>query len=275
MPLKYKTSVIFVKMSRKISDYFREPGTSPQLPASSVSPSRTTDLRTSRKRAASPGKLSSPSRASSSVPKTTISVPTLGGDTPGGSSKVNVGGSSQLKWFNELATHPKLVGARQNLIKKISNRVKVGDLGCEHVTGFVKTTRPTLDKSFQELCKQLCPSLPERFLPYQISLLETGDLVPNGAPPPYPEELRLVTHKRVKSANEGNEKQATWVISHTCHDSMCVFPDHLTWEPSWFNRLRDNCPGGNACIHRPKPCLRAHRVVSDLINWTLGWRDNV
>jgi hypothetical protein len=42
----------------------------------------------------------------------------------------------------------------------------------------------------------------------------------------------------------------------------------LTWEPSWFNRLRDNCPGGAACPHRPHPCLKPHRGMGPVVDWT-------
>lgn len=38
-----------------------------------------------------------------------------------------------------------------------------------------------------------------------------------------------------------------------------------------MNRLRDNCPGGLACPHRPRRCLLPHRPAHELVNWLEHW----
>lgn len=186
------------------------------------------------------------------------------------SASANVGGASKLEWFNILATHPELEGARQNLFAKIKDTERTQD-GCYVVKGFKEDTRPTLDKSFVDTFKRLCLDGPARFSPYHISMLQHQILVPLYDPPPYPAAQRMVKQKRNKSAAENNEKSATWVASHLCHHRLCIEAklgsEHLCWEPNWFNRPRDNCPGGDACNHRPQPCLRSHQA-SEIIDWT-------
>jgi hypothetical protein len=125
-----------------------------------------------------------------------------------------------------------------------------------------------MDKAHLSVFKSICDEAPSRYEPYHISLLSGGVLVPTTDPPPYPADLRKVHQKRSTSAAAGNEKEATWVASHLCHNSSCIKLEHLRWEPSWFNRLRDNCPGGAACMHRPDPCLEAHRPAGEIIDWT-------
>jgi len=181
----------------------------------------------------------------------------------------NVGGASKLEWFNTLAIHPDLEEARKNLFGKIASTTIEGG-GCIIVNGFKDETRPTLDKSFVDLFKRLCPDGPARFSPYHIALLKHKVLIPDYDPPPYPSEHRMVKQKRQKSAAENNEKAATWVASHLCHNRKCINArEHLCWEPSWFNRLRDNCPGGDGCVHRPRPCLRPHRDEAEIIDWSV------
>lgn len=51
----------------------------------------------------------------------------------------------------------------------------------------------------------------------------------------------MVQHKRGKLGSV--EKEVTWVASHLCHNRLCVNTARLIWEPSWFNRLRDNYSG--------------------------------
>ena len=141
--------------------------------------------------------------------------------------------------------------------------------GCLVVEGFKSETRPVMDKKWLADLKKDCPEAPARYMPYHIALLQAQILVPEHDPPAYPEELRLVKHKRSSKAAEGNEKGATWVASHLCHNPLCIDTGHLRWEPSWFNRLRDNCPGGESCVHRPDACLNPHRPSEqELVDWT-------
>jgi hypothetical protein len=178
--------------------------------------------------------------------------------------KVNVGGSSRLIWFNKLLREPRLKDARENLVGKIGN-TREND-GCLEVVDFKDTTRPTLDKRFYNTLHTLAPDAPERFMPYQLALVKSNTPMPDYDPPKYPQALRHVSQKR--NADQEVNKPATWVISHLCHNKLCVNPQHLTWEPSWFNRLRDNCPAGDACTHRPRRCLKPHRTMGPVVDWT-------
>ena len=137
------------------------------------------------------------------------------------------------------------------------------------VQGLKPDTRPVMDKKYFAEFKQACPEAPTRYMPYHIALLQANVHIPTGSPPAYPSELRLVKAKRHKQAGDENIKEATWVASHLCHNQQCVDVNHLRWEPSWFNRLRDNCPGGRECIHRPDACINPHRPSDEgLIDWT-------
>ncbi|KAL8684665.1 MAG: hypothetical protein Q9224_006200, partial [Gallowayella concinna] len=180
--------------------------------------------------------------------------------------KLNLGGSSRLLWVNVLAQDPRLSGCRQNLFQKIGKtRVVAG--GCVHVVDFTENTRPVLDKAFQGAFRAAASDAPERFSPYTIALVRAGKLVPAIIAPSYPPSLRKVLHKRTKSSKV-DEQEATWVASHLCHDRRCINDSHLVWEPSWMNRLRDNCPGGEACVHGPDKCLRPHRPSEEQVDWT-------
>ena len=89
---------------------------------------------------------------------------------------------------------------------------------------------------------------------------------PTMTPPKYPQALRHASQKR--NADQEVNKPATWVISHLCHNKLCVNPISLTWEPSWFNRLRDNWPAGDACTHRLRPCLKPRQTIGPVMDWT-------
>jgi hypothetical protein len=178
--------------------------------------------------------------------------------------QINVGGSSRLEWFNQLATDPSLSSARNNLFSKISHTVVATN--CIVVKGFTEDTRPILDKSHFKLVRSKIPTAPARYSPYHIALIKAAKLVPITEPPAYPRELRQVLTKRIKGTTV--DKAATWVASHLCHNRKCINVEHIVWEPSWFNRLRDNCQGGNECIHRPHPCLQPHRHQDEVIDWT-------
>ena len=139
---------------------------------------------------------------------------------------------------------------------------------CKHVNGFTEATGRVLHKALKPVFKQSCPDMPERFSPYVIAMATAGRLIPAPKPSAYPEELRKVKAKGTKSAPEGHEKDATWVASHLCHNRRCVNAEHLVWEPSWMNRLRDNCTGADACVHRRDKSLAPHGATEEeLIDW--------
>jgi len=172
-----------------------------------------------------------------------------------------------MQWFNVLATDPKVKSAKANLVGKFTKAsTKTTNVDCTEITSF-KSERITMDKQFQQIFSKHCPSAPERYSLYRVALLKASQLVPTFDPPALPAEHRQVKNRRKAGALV--EKKATWVGSHRCHNHNCVNVDHLCWEPSWFNRLRDNCLGGEKCFHRPKPCLNAHRPAEgDLLDWT-------
>src|ERR1700733_6125466 len=63
--------------------------------------------------------------------------------------KVNKGGSSDLSWFNLLATDHNLAGHRANLFDKIAD-AKTLPSGCLIVNGAKEDTRPQMDKRFRD-----------------------------------------------------------------------------------------------------------------------------
>jgi hypothetical protein len=115
------------------------------------------------------------------------------------------------------------------------------------------------------------PGFPQRCSVYTIAMMKAGVRIPERDPPPFPDELRKVL-KRSGHDFSKTPKAATWVCSHLCHNKRCINTAHLRWEPSWFNRLRDNCPGGDECVHRPDRCMQAHRAAGgELLDWTKYW----
>ena len=140
--------------------------------------------------------------------------------------------------------------------------------GCISVKNFKEDTRPVMDKKYNSILVNKLADVDTvtRYSPYAISMMQAQNLLPVYDPPSLPAKFRQVSKRNGKDTG----KEATWVISHLCHNKMCVNAGHLCWEPSWMNRLRDNCPGGDLCVHRPNKCLRAHRPVSneELIDWT-------
>lgn len=176
----------------------------------------------------------------------------------------NVGRGSQLHWYNILCTHPELAATRARLFAKIEHTL-ITPKGCIEVEGFTKDTRPVASKQDEAALQKNCGiDIPTRFSPYVLALAQAQVLRPENKPPAYPDSLRKV---KLKGAKAIEIAKWTWSISYLCYNRLCVNPEHLTWEPSWFNRLRDNCPGGDICIHRPRPCLAAHRQ-NTLIDWT-------
>jgi len=165
-----------------------------------------------------------------------------------------------MAWFRILALASDLEGIRTRLTAKIRKTRTVTTLGCVEVTD--PKTRPVMDKKDLEKFKESASDAPERYEFYHIALLRDQKIMPSYDPPPYPEKFR-------KSSNFKIGQEATWVVSHLCHNRKCCNTEHLVWEPSWMNRLRDNCPGGDECRHGPDKCLRAHRYNDDeIVDWT-------
>jgi hypothetical protein len=111
--------------------------------------------------------------------------------------RVNIGGRSQLQWFNKLATEPIYEGSRRNLQAKIRT-TRTDQNGCVVVVGFTDTTRPVLDKKFLAFVRDRLPDAPSRYSPWHISMMLAGILVPKTEPPRYPTKLRQVLAKRTK-----------------------------------------------------------------------------
>lgn len=172
-----------------------------------------------------------------------------------------------MQWFNKLLREPALQKERDNLVGKIAGRKPVGDLGCLEVPGQGKEFRPQMDKKYRENAKKVLDELPERYAHYHIGMLAGGVAMMDRDAPRVPEKWRKVLTRSGKVM----DKDATWVCSHLCHNPKCSNHEHLRWEPSWMNRLRDNCAGGDACVHRPQ-CLRAHRD-EEIIDWTEALED--
>lgn len=176
----------------------------------------------------------------------------------------NIGGASTLGWFNQLLRNAGLEDARKHLADKIADK-RPKDNGCMEVAGFTEGTRPVADKRFGDKMRAEIKDIPARFSPYTIAMLEAGNAIPDFAPPSLPDEFRQVKHRGGVALGD---KAATWVLSHLCHNKRCVNPEHLRWEPSWFNRMRDNCEGGGKCVHRSDRCLNAHRASAKVVDWT-------
>jgi hypothetical protein len=193
------------------------------------------------------------------------------------SASTNPGGGSDLAWFNLAldSNDPSVRAALQNLFSKIANThtfgictecrpTKLGEDRC------AEDLRPMVDNKFKPALATI-PGFPQRCSVYTIAMMKAGVRIPERDPPPFPDELRKVL-KRSGHDFSKTPKAATWVCSHLCHNKRCINTAHLRWEPSWFNRLRDNCPGGDECVHRPDRCMQAHRAAGgELLDWTKYW----
>jgi len=144
-------------------------------------------------------------------------------------AKKNVGGASKLSWFNPLATRSDLTACRQNLFDKIKNTT-TNSFSCVSVNSFKEDTRPVMDKQYNSILLSKLASVDTitRYSPYAISMMEAQKLLPTYDPPALPAKFRQVT----KRSGKETEKEATWVISHLCHNKICINADHLRWEPS-------------------------------------------
>ncbi len=171
-----------------------------------------------------------------------------------------------MSWFNVLCNDLRFAEAKENLVSKLGNPIKHEKLsnGCITVLAFNDDTRLCLDKRFASAPDSII--LPKRFMPYHAALLKHGKNIPKKEPPRLPLKWRKVTAKR--HIDEHVEKVATWVASHLCHNKRCINPEHIEWEPNWFNRMRDNCAGGDDCRHLPFKCLQGHRSEETYYDWS-------
>jgi len=113
--------------------------------------------------------------------------------------------------------------------------------------------------------------LPLKLNASHVAMLQAGKPRPTGSPPACPDAW-------AKAGKRKRGQQATanhWVVSHLCHHKRCVNSEHLIWEPDWYNRARDNCPGvvrcdncntisRASCRHVPA-CGQPHR--QGLMDW--------
>ena len=162
-----------------------------------------------------------------------------------------------MSWFNELL-EPQHANAKSNLVSKLIE-LRHEPTGC--ITR-ASDTRLCLDKR----STPSITNLPQRFEPYHAAMLKANKMIPDTVPPRLPQAWRQVQKKRW--ADVDLDKDATWVASHLCRNKRCMNADHIVWEPNWFNRLRDNCPGGDDCDHRPHKCIQAHRKKGEIYDWT-------
>jgi hypothetical protein len=95
-------------------------------------------------------------------------------------------------------------------------------------------------------------AIPMRISVHVLALVAAGRRQPTSPAPRHP----------------SSTKQAFWVASHLCHNKSCTNDSHLIWEPNWANRQRDGCPSGEACVHVPYKCIRAHRRPVQNVDWT-------
>jgi len=112
--------------------------------------------------------------------------------------------------------------------------------------------------------------LPRKINASHVALLMDGRRRPDKLPPQCPPDWFKSLFGRLAT-----DAEAKWVASHLCHQKECVQPEHIIWEPGWYNRARDNCPGkvvcttchtepAASCGHFPQ-CIRAHRAPA--LNW--------
>jgi len=193
-------------------------------------------------------------------------------DTPNvpSTKRINPGGSSEVAWFNTLMIAPHLSFLRAHLFVKIeAPRSVIATTGCIIYKIAGDFQRIDIDKSIRQTLVSTDllfeEQLPIKINAHHIALLKAGKFIPNRSPPLPPKAL--LTRSSATSSR--------FVASHLCHQKACINPDHLVWEPDWYNRLRDNCLAQSltcgcgkvhdVCVHVPK-CICSHRKV-DVIDW--------
>jgi len=175
--------------------------------------------------------------------------------------RVNRGGASDMSWVNLMIDNRDkdfFERLRANLASlQASCTVKDPDnIGCILTDRILSDHRRTSTEAFRQMIERHGPEfklIPMRISVHVLAIVIAGKRLPEGICPAHP------TSKR--------KKGAFWTASHLCHNKSCSNPDHLVWEPNWFNRQRDGCLGLPYCSHGPDFCLRPHRRQSQNVNW--------
>lgn len=200
--------------------------------------------------------------------------------------RFNPGGSSAVDWFNPLLRNNDFRFYRHHLITKLEEhsapQATSQDSGYSPCILYTKPCpakeHPRVDpkKAARERFELIAGPDLARMMPLKpnashIAMLRAGTARPEGLPPACPDEWsKAGKRKRAQEATPNH-----WVVSHLCHVKCCVNAEHLVWEPDWYNRARDNCPGvvncenchtisRASCPHLP-PCGRPHRQA--VMDW--------
>lgn len=163
-------------------------------------------------------------------------------------------GLKDISYLRDLYKHPNLISKLHSKAKSASMR-STTDPACLITSIGAKSEnhpRVCIEKADHQRLLQASPNLPYKIQASHLALLE--------AERPLPEEMPCIP--------SGLQSKISWVASHLCHNSRCIDPTHLVWEPDWYNRSRDNClrevecPKCSCrfpvCSHEP-PCLKAHK----------------
>jgi len=192
------------------------------------------------------------------------------------SSRQNPGGKSQVVWFNQLLDDQS--SAAKNFKRRLINRLSESKIsqpnGCIKYTGdkvaLNDRKHPRVDPGSAAYAafKSACPAIvvPVKINASHIALLKAGTRRPDVDTPACPQAFVQASGGALVEGR-GNR----WVASHLCHNKWCIQPNHIVWEPDWYNRARDNCVGQiicsncttlvpNSCQHIP-PCMRPHRGI--------------
>jgi len=125
-------------------------------------------------------------------------------------------------------------------------------------------------KKLKDMWPLFAAVLPIKINASHVALLKAGKRRPDKLPPLCPQDWFKSLFGRLAT-----DAEAKWVASHLCHRKDCVEPTHIVWEPGWYNRARDNCPGkvecttchtqpAATCGHIPQ-CIRSHRAP--VLDW--------
>lgn len=66
------------------------------------------------------------------------------------------------------------------------------------------------------------------------------------------------------------EDHKNYTVSHLCHGSGCINPNHLVLESLAVNKSRNVCPAGSKCWHEPKCIREGHQLSNQKIAYWDG-----